>query len=105
MSNASKSEQISFSIYPKANFRTADVEQIRAAVLADLGLAHGPIWAFAPEIASGALRIVLADYAPGPLAISAVHPAGRRVPTKVRVFIDYLMEILVGDPALKVEPS
>ena len=91
--------------YPKANFRTADAEQIRAAVLADLGLAHGPIWAFAPEIASGALRIVLADYAPGPLAISAVHPAGRRVPTKVRVFIDYLMEILVGDPALEVEPS
>ncbi|KLU27226.1 LysR family transcriptional regulator, partial [Caballeronia mineralivorans PML1(12)] len=39
--------------HPRANFRTADAEQIRAAVLADLGLAHGPVWAFAPEIASG----------------------------------------------------
>jgi DNA-binding transcriptional LysR family regulator len=86
--------------HPRANFRTADAEQIRAAVLADLGLAHGPLWAFSPEIAAGVLRVVLADYAPGPLAISAVHPAGRRLPTKVRVFIDFLVEILASDPAL-----
>jgi DNA-binding transcriptional LysR family regulator len=86
--------------YPKANFRTEDAEQIRAAVLADLGLAHGPAWVFAPEIASGALRVVLADDAPGPLAISAVHPAGRRLPSKVRVFIDFLVETLAGDPML-----
>jgi len=91
--------------HPRANFRTADAEQIRAAVLADLGLAHGPVWAFAPEIASGAVRVVLADYAPGPLAISAVHPAGRRLPTKVRAFIDFLVEILAGDPALTGQPG
>ncbi|SAL20614.1 LysR family transcriptional regulator [Caballeronia udeis] len=86
--------------HPRANFRTADAEQIRAAVLAGLGLAHSPAWAFAPEIASGAVRVVLADYAPGPLAISAVHPAGRRLPTKVQVFIDFLAEILAGDAGL-----
>ena len=90
--------------HPRSNFRTADAEQIRAAVLADLGLAHAPVWAFAPEIASGTLRVVLADYAPGPLAISAVHPAGRRLPTKVRVFIDFLVEILAGNPALTGQP-
>jgi DNA-binding transcriptional LysR family regulator len=86
--------------HPMSNFRTADAEQIRAAVLADLGLAHGPIWLFSSEIAAGAVRVVLADYAPGPLAISAVHPAGRRLPTKVRVFIDFLVETLSADPAL-----
>ncbi|MGH7049603.1 MAG: LysR substrate-binding domain-containing protein, partial [Acetobacteraceae bacterium] len=86
--------------HPRANFRTADAEQIRAAVLADLGLAHGPVWVFSPEITSGAVHVVLADYAPGPLAISAVRPAGHRLPTKVRVFIDFLVEILAGDPAL-----
>jgi LysR family transcriptional regulator for bpeEF and oprC len=86
--------------HPTSNFRTADAEQVRAAVFADLGLAHGPIWLFAPEIASGAVRVVLADYAPDPLAVSVVHPAGRRLPTKVRVFIDFLVETLSGDPAL-----
>jgi len=86
--------------HPVSNFRTADAEQIRAAVLADLGLSHGPLWLFSPEIATGAVCVVLADYAPGPLAISAVHPAGRRSPTKVRVFMDFLVEILSADPAL-----
>jgi DNA-binding transcriptional LysR family regulator len=86
--------------HPRANFRTADAEQIHAAVLAGLGLAHGPFWAFAREIASGAVRVVLADYAPGPLAITAVRPAGHRLPTKVRVFIDFLVETLAADPAL-----
>jgi hypothetical protein len=45
-------------------------------VLADLDLAHAPVWAFAPEIASGSVRVVLADYGPGSLVISPVHPAG-----------------------------
>jgi DNA-binding transcriptional LysR family regulator len=79
---------------PKGNFRTNDAEQIRAAVLSDLGLAHAPGWLFAPEIASHTVRLVLGDYEPTPLSISAVHPAGRRLPTKVEVFIDFLAKIL-----------
>ena len=79
---------------PQGNFRTNDADQIRAAVLADLGLAHTPGWLFAPEITSGAVRAVLRDYEPAPLAISAVRPAGRRLATKVRVFIEFLGEVL-----------
>jgi LysR family transcriptional regulator for bpeEF and oprC len=79
---------------PRGNFRTNDADQIRAAVLADLGLAHTPGWLFAPEITSGAVRAVLRDYEPAPLAISAVRPAGRRLATKVRVFIEFLGEVL-----------
>jgi len=82
---------------PRGNFRTADAEQIRAAVLADLGLAHTPGWLFEREIVSGAVRRVLADYEPEPLAISAVHPAGRRIPTKVRVFSDFLADAFSRD--------
>ena len=76
--------------HPRGNFRTADAEQIRAAVLAGLGVAHTPGWLFEREIATGAVRRVLADYETEPLAISAVHPAGRRLPTKVKVLIDFL---------------
>jgi LysR family transcriptional regulator, regulator for bpeEF and oprC len=86
---------------PKGNFRTNDADQIRAAVLSDLGLAHTPGWLFAPEIASGAVRLVLRDYEPAPLAVSAVHPAGRRLAT-VRVFIDFLVEICTGEPSLAI---
>lgn len=80
---------------PKGNFRTNDAEQIRAAVLADLGLAHAPGWLFAPEIASGVVCLVLRDYEPAPLAISAVRPAGRQLAAKVRVFIEFVGEVLV----------
>jgi DNA-binding transcriptional LysR family regulator len=87
---------------PKGSFRTNDADQIRAAVLANLGLAHAPGWLFAPEIASDAVRVVLCDYEPAPLSISAVHPAGRRLATKVRVFIDFLIKILAEEPSLVV---
>lgn len=88
---------------PSGPFRTADAEQVRAGVLAHLGLAHGPRWIFPGEIAQGTVRVVLRDYQPAPLAISAVHHAGRRLPTKVRVFIDFLAEILAQDGDLIVE--
>jgi LysR family transcriptional regulator for bpeEF and oprC len=90
-------------IQPRGNFRTNDADQIRAAVLSDLGLAHTPGWLFAQEIASGAVRRVLRAYEPPPLAISAVHPAGRRLATKVRVLIEFLAETFAADPDLREE--
>jgi DNA-binding transcriptional LysR family regulator len=85
---------------PSGPFRTNDAEQIRAAVLADLGVAHTPGWLFAAEIASGAVRPVLTDYEPAALAISAVRPSGRFLASKVRLFIDFLAEIFAEEPSL-----
>jgi LysR family transcriptional regulator for bpeEF and oprC len=85
---------------PKGAFRTNDAEQIRTAVLADLGLAHTPGWLFASEIASGAVRLVLTDYEPAKLSISAVRPGGRFLASKVRVFIDFLAEIFAEESSL-----
>lgn len=89
--------------HPRGNFRTADPEQIRAAVLADLGVAHVPGWLFASEIVSGAVRVVLRDFEGGSLAMSAVFPAARRLPTKVRLFIDFLAAAFARDPSLTLE--
>ncbi len=90
---------------PKGRFRTADAEQIRAAVLANLGLAHAPGWLFAQEIASGIVRPVLLEYEPEPLPISAVHPAARRLPTKVRVFTEFVIEALRRQPGFAMSTS
>jgi len=79
---------------PTGRFRTNDADDIRAAVLSDLGLAHTPGWLFARELSANAVRLVLCDYEPAPLSISAVRPAGRKLPTKLRVFIAFLTEIL-----------
>jgi LysR family transcriptional regulator, regulator for bpeEF and oprC len=85
---------------PKGAFRTNDAEQIRAAVLADLGLAHTPGWLFASEIALGAVQPVLTAFEPARLSISAVRPGGRFLASKVRVFIDFLAEIFAEEPSL-----
>src|ERR1700722_12249837 len=74
---------------PKGPLRTHEAEWSRAAVLADLGLAHTPGWLFAAEIASGAVRPVLTDFEPTRLSISAVRPGGRFLGRKGRGFIDY----------------
>ncbi len=90
---------------PLGCFRTNDADQIRAAVLSDLGLAHAPGWLFAHEIASGQVRRVLCAYEPDPLPISAVHAAGRRLPTKVRVFIDFLASLFAEDAKLSLRDA
>ncbi len=72
-------------------------------MLSGLGLAHAPGWLFAADIASGAVRRVLRDHEPAPLPISAVHPAGRRLATKVRVFVDFLAGIFAADPDLAID--
>jgi DNA-binding transcriptional LysR family regulator len=89
-----------FEYRPHGRFRTNDADQIRAAVLSDLGLAHAPGWLFAHEIASGQVRRVLRAYEPDPLPISAVHAAGRRLPNKVRVLIEFLAALFAQDPTL-----
>ncbi|CAB3790593.1 hypothetical protein [Pararobbsia alpina] len=55
------------------------------------------LWLFAQEIASGAVITVLSDFAPAPLPIHAVHPSGRQLPNKTRVFIDFVLETLAAD--------
>lgn len=78
---------------PKGNFRTNDAEQLRIAVLSDLGIANAPAWLFARELSSGSLSHLFREYAP-PKPIFALRPGGRRLAAKVRVFIDFMEEIL-----------
>jgi DNA-binding transcriptional LysR family regulator len=87
---------------PQGRLRTNDAEQIRAAVLLGLGLAHAPGWLFAEELAAGRVRRLLRSYERDPLPISAVHAGGRRLATKVRVLIDFLAEQLAKDPSLSL---
>jgi len=85
-------------IKPRGRFRTHDAEQIRAAVLAGLGVAQTPGWLFTREVASGRVVRVLRDYEPDPIAISAVYPGSRRLPSKARVFAQFVAKCLAEDP-------
>lgn len=87
---------------PRGHFRANNAEQIRAAVMAGLGFGHTPGWLFAHEVATGTVRRVLRDYEPADIPISVVHPGGRRLPSKVRVFIDFLADIFAHGNAFAI---
>lgn len=69
-------------------------EGVRAAVLADGGLAITSEWMFAPEIADGTVKVILQDWELPLLDLWAVVPAGRTATTKVRTFIRFVEKLM-----------
>jgi DNA-binding transcriptional LysR family regulator len=76
-------------VIPQGVFRTSDLEQMRMGVLEHLGMAQAPAWLFAAELREGTVVRLLAPFE-RTLPILAVRPASRRMPAKVRIFIEHL---------------
>jgi DNA-binding transcriptional LysR family regulator len=79
-------------------------EGVRAAVLADAGIAIASEWMFAPELASGKVKKVLTDWELPPVDLWAVFPAGRTATTKARTFIDFVEEVMQANDGM-TEPA
>ncbi|WP_158898182.1 LysR family transcriptional regulator [Burkholderia sp. L27(2015)] len=73
--------------------RVNAAEGVRAAVLADMGVAIASEWMFAPEIASGAVKQVLTDWELPGVDLWAVFPSGRMVSAKARAFVAWVEEM------------
>src|SRR5271167_3645759 len=76
-------------VIPTGAFRTSDIEQMRMGVLEHLGIAQAPAWLFGAELREGTVIRLLTPFE-RIVPILAVRPASRRLPTKVRVFIEHL---------------
>jgi LysR family transcriptional regulator for bpeEF and oprC len=79
------------SYLPRGALLTGDAEHVRAAVLCGLGIAQAPHWLLAEEIRTGQAQVLLPALQPERLPLNIVYAAGRRVPMRVRVLIDYLL--------------
>ena len=62
------------------------------AALEELGFTCILSYQAAPHAAAGRLQIVLVEYEPPPTPIHIVHPEGRHLPAKVRLFLDHAAE-------------
>ncbi|CAH0339968.1 LysR family transcriptional regulator [Rhizobium sp. CECT 9324] len=82
-------------------FRTNDAEHVRGAVLAGLGIAHHASWLFTDVLASGEVVRILDKHTPPLLPINAIIAGGRRMPSRVRQFIDFLADICAEEPELR----
>jgi len=75
-----------------------NTQMLLAAAIAGAGVAYGPTFVFGPHIRSGELLALLPSYRAADLTIQAVYPSARRIPLKVRRFVDYLAETFGDDP-------
>jgi DNA-binding transcriptional LysR family regulator len=88
------------------SYRSNNLLALRDAALAGLGIARLPVWIVAPDIESGALQPVLAGFPPPPYAIHAAFPTPRRIPTKARLFADFMQnELAALDCFTEVSPG
>jgi DNA-binding transcriptional LysR family regulator len=78
----------------KGRLRVTAAEGVRAAVLANAGIAIASEWMFSPEIAHGTLKAVLQDWELPSIDLWAVFPAGRTATTKARTFISFVQEVM-----------
>ncbi|MEC4594573.1 LysR substrate-binding domain-containing protein [Nitrospirillum amazonense] len=78
------------SVSMRGRVKVSAAEGQRAAVLADMGLTIASDWMFAPELASGAVRRVLGDWALPSLDLWAVFPGGRMASAKAREFARFV---------------
>lgn len=88
------------SVDVKGRYRADNSEAVREGVLAGLGIAVIPAFAFRSEIDGGKVTSLLKNNEPKSLPMNAVYPSRRFVPLKVRAMIDYLSEEFARDPSL-----
>jgi DNA-binding transcriptional LysR family regulator len=70
-----------------------------AACRAGFGIAQLPLFSVEGHLASGALVQLLPRHVPAPMAINLLYPHRRNVPRRVRVFGDWLADVLAASMA------
>lgn len=71
-----------------------DLAMVREAALEGLGIARLPRYLVANDLRDGRLVHVLPGWTTTPRKVHALHPAGRRVAARVRVFLDHVAQVL-----------
>jgi len=89
----------------KGHLRVSAAEGVRAAVLANAGLAITSEWMFAPEIANGTVTVVLQDWKLPQIDLWAVYPTGRTATAKARIFTQFVQEVMRLPNGIKPETS
>ena len=83
-------------VRPRAVVSVSGAELYTGAALAGLGLVQVPRYRIERELAAGELKILLPDAPPAPMPVSVLYPQNRQVSARVRVFTQWLAEIIAA---------
>lgn len=75
-----------------------DDEALSQAVLSGLGLSLLPTFIIGKDLQSGNLQAILSEYIPVERNVYAMYLPTRHLPSKVRIFIDFLLEHIGDEP-------
>jgi DNA-binding transcriptional LysR family regulator len=78
--------------------RFASAEACLQAAERGFGIARAPDFVAAEWLRDGRLSTLLCDYQPEVIHIHAVYPHARHLASKVRVFVDFLVQRFAGEP-------
>jgi len=84
------------------NFKVNTPDGIYSAVTDGLGIAYAPLWLVAEALKTGRVRLLLQEYMSEPAPISLVYSAGRLLPRRARVFMDYITTEFARIPSLQL---
>jgi DNA-binding transcriptional LysR family regulator len=86
---------------PAARFSANSNDATIAAAEAGAGFVRALSYQIAPQLRAGTLEIVLPEYEEPPLPVHIVHIAGRRASARLRAFVDFAVERLRRDLAIR----
>ncbi len=89
-------------VFVSGNFVTDNLEMVRHAAVAGLGIVLMPTWLVADDLRSGALVEILTDFKITPYSVYAVTPRKRYTPVKTYSFIEFLKEIFRPRPPWEI---
>lgn len=90
-------------VRPRGSLRVDNPEGLRYAALSGLGVVVAPTWLFADELHDGRLVCLLQDWPIEAVPVHLVYPAKRFLPTRARVFMDFVVAAFQQDPCLNGE--
>ena len=77
-----------------ARLLVGGVDTYAEAARLGFGIVQVPRYGFADDLANGTLVEVLPDFPPMPTPVSVLYPSNRQLSPRVRVFVDWLVEII-----------
>jgi len=83
-------------------FAVNDHEAYVAAGLSGLGIVKAANYIVRPHLDSGQLVAVLPDWTVEQYAISVMYPQSRHLSAKVRIFVDWISELIQKDPIFQL---
>ena len=73
-------------------------DAMREAAITGCGIAVLPTFIIHKAVMNGQLRVILPEYMRLPISLYTAYPAGRNLPAKVRVFLDFLLSRFSPEP-------